>query len=82
MRRPYTGKPGVDTNAYNTLRTSKVWLDEWHEKYLEARPRAKTMEVGDLTERIELKKRLNCRPFEWYIDNVYPKLKPVKHEEL
>lgn len=29
MRRPYSGKPGIDTNAYNSLRTSKVWLDEW-----------------------------------------------------
>lgn len=29
------------------------------------------MDVGDLTERKELKKRLKCRPFRWILDNVF-----------
>ncbi len=27
---------------------------------------------GDLTDRIELKKRLKCKDFRWYLNNVYP----------
>ncbi|KAI6192469.1 putative N-acetylgalactosaminyltransferase 8 [Aphelenchoides fujianensis] len=82
MRRPYKGVPGVDTNALNTLRTAKVFLGEWEEHYFNARPRARKMDAGDLSERLELKARLNCKPFTHFIENIYPKLKPTRHEEL
>lgn len=46
-------------------------------------PKAKTMDFGDLTERLNLKKSLNCKPFEWFLREVYPELIPqIKHEEL
>lgn len=27
---------------------------------------------GNLTERLNLKKRLQCKNFQWYMDNIYP----------
>jgi len=32
------------------------------------------MPVGDLSQRFELKKKLKCKNFTWYIKNVWPEL--------
>ncbi|TKR67126.1 hypothetical protein L596_023328 [Steinernema carpocapsae] len=87
-RRPYGSKPGRDSNLFNSLRAAKVWMDEDIDNFYAVRPKAKTMDAGDLTARMELRKTLNCKPFKWYLDEVYPKLKefvvnkPEKKDEL
>lgn len=39
------------------------------------------MNVGDLTERLELKKKLGCKPFKWFIEEIDPSLKPKERLE-
>ncbi|CAJ0578649.1 unnamed protein product, partial [Mesorhabditis spiculigera] len=68
-----------DTMGKNALRTAKVWLDDYVEKFYEARPYLKKMGdyfVGDLSPRIELRQRLQCKPFSWYLNEIYPELLP------
>jgi len=36
------------------------------------RPAARNLSYGDISDRVALRRRLHCRPFSWYIANVYP----------
>ncbi|GAA6069865.1 polypeptide N-acetylgalactosaminyltransferase 14 [Tachysurus ichikawai] len=59
----------------NTRRTAEVWMDEYKIYYFSARPAARGKSYGDIRGRQELRKRLKCKSFQWYLDNVYPELK-------
>jgi len=70
----YKNANSAATLQINGLRTVNVWLDEYKEKFYEIHPHARNSNYGDVSDRIELRKNLNCQPFQWYLDNVYPEL--------
>eukprot|EP00929_Paragymnodinium_shiwhaense_P119804 TRINITY_DN91701_c0_g1_i1.p1 TRINITY_DN91701_c0_g1~~TRINITY_DN91701_c0_g1_i1.p1 ORF type:complete len:457 (-),score=101.49 TRINITY_DN91701_c0_g1_i1:118-1488(-) len=59
----------------NLKRAALVWLDEYLEKFFLEVPTARHLEAGDVSERLELKKQLQCKSMEWYIENIYPELR-------
>lgn len=74
--RPYGPAPGQpDSLLVNSNRAAHVWLDEYLEKFYEANPNARSLGEINVTQRLELKLRLKCKNFTWFMDNVYPKLK-------
>ena len=52
----------------------ETWLDDYKEIFYAMRPELKGRDFGDITDRIELKHKLGCHNFRWFLDNVYPSL--------
>ena len=69
-----------DTMTRNSLRVAKVWLDEFIEYYYDVNPDAKFVDTGDITSRVELRKKLKCKSFRWYLENIYPSYDEPKHK--
>uniref|UniRef100_A0A8C6LS80 Polypeptide N-acetylgalactosaminyltransferase n=1 Tax=Nothobranchius furzeri TaxID=105023 RepID=A0A8C6LS80_NOTFU len=76
-RRPYGSPGGQDTMAHNSLRLAHVWMDEYKEQYLSLRPELRDRGYGDISDRVALRKRLQCHSFRWYLDTVYPEMQAV-----
>lgn len=76
--------PGGSGNVFarNTKRAAEVWMDEYKKYYYAAVPVAKNVFIDNIEDRLELRKRLNCKPFKWYLENVYPELRiPNKNSQ-
>lgn len=81
-RHPYDFPEGnALTYIKNTKRTAEVWMDEYKQYYYEARPSAIGKSFGSVADRVELRHKLNCKSFQWYLENVYPELK-IPEKEL
>ncbi|XP_032955041.1 inactive polypeptide N-acetylgalactosaminyltransferase-like protein 5 isoform X2 [Rhinolophus ferrumequinum] len=59
---------------YNNLRLVHVWLDEYKEQVFLRRPSLRSIPYGNISERVELRKQLGCKSFQWYLETVFPEL--------
>ncbi|XP_003929936.2 inactive polypeptide N-acetylgalactosaminyltransferase-like protein 5 [Saimiri boliviensis] len=73
-KQPGKGSELINAVARNYLRLVHVWLDEYKEQFFLRKPGLKYMTYGNISERVELRKRLGCQSFQWYLDNVFPEL--------
>lgn len=56
-------------------------MDDYKEYYYKSYPAAKFVPFGDISARSELRARLHCKPFKWYLEHVYPELQLPDGEE-
>uniref|UniRef100_F6Q7S7 Polypeptide N-acetylgalactosaminyltransferase n=1 Tax=Monodelphis domestica TaxID=13616 RepID=F6Q7S7_MONDO len=67
---------------YNALQVAEVWMDKY--KYMvylawNLPLESHGMDFGVVSSWIELRKKLKCKNFDWYLRNVYPVLMPIQN---
>ncbi|KAK9507573.1 hypothetical protein O3M35_007400 [Rhynocoris fuscipes] len=71
----------------NYKRVIETWFDDKYKEFFYTRePTVRYLDMGDISEQLKLKDRLNCKSFQWYMDNIaydvfdkFPELPPNIH---
>lgn len=71
-RFPYKFPGGYHEVTVNLARVVHVWMDDYKRYVFLKRPDLQQVSHGDLTPRLELRRRLRCKSFKWYLENIYP----------
>ncbi|KAL8163917.1 UNVERIFIED_CONTAM: Polypeptide N-acetylgalactosaminyltransferase 6, partial [Gekko kuhli] len=75
---PHTFPKGTQVISRNQVRLAEVWMDNYKEIFYRRNQQASQMArektYGDLTARLELKERLHCKNFTWYLQTIYPEI--------
>ncbi|XP_037700950.1 polypeptide N-acetylgalactosaminyltransferase 6 [Choloepus didactylus] len=75
---PHTFPKGTDVIYRNQVRLAEVWMDDYKEIFYRRNMQAgrivRQKSFGDISERLQLKEKLHCRNFSWYLHNVYPEM--------
>lgn len=52
------------------MRLAEVWMDEYKEYYYIREPQIRQLEVGDISQQVAIRNKLQCKSFKWFMENV------------
>jgi polypeptide N-acetylgalactosaminyltransferase len=56
--------------SINHMRLAEVWMDEYKEYYYIRSPEIQKLPIGDISDQIALRNRLQCKPFKWFMEEI------------
>lgn len=72
---PYTFPEGrQNIEMHNYKRAVEIWLDDYKKYVYNTYPKMNEIEIEDIYNRLQLKEKLKCKPFSWFLDNIWPEL--------
>lgn len=75
---PHTFPKGTEVITRNQVRLAEVWMDDYKKVYYRRNKNAALMasqhRYGDISDRLNLRERLQCKNFTWYLNTIYPEI--------
>ncbi|KAI8130591.1 putative polypeptide N-acetylgalactosaminyltransferase 13 [Lucilia cuprina] len=76
----FPNNDGQQTYLRNSKIIAETWLEHYKYIFYNLKPEAKNISIDDTrVENKHFKDALNCQRFEWYLQNVFPELRPLEN---
>ncbi|KAL3064203.1 hypothetical protein OYC64_000480 [Pagothenia borchgrevinki] len=73
---PHTFPKGTEVITRNQVRLAEVWMDDFKNVFYRRNKNAAVMasenKFGDISERLNLREKLHCKNFTWFLNTIYP----------